>query len=95
MDVIRQIAAVGAVLALLATALWWLRRYGFAVASPARKPAGRRLQRLERLPLDARHTLHLVRLGETTLLLASSPSGCALVQSMPCRDAGGSREVVR
>ena len=95
MDVIRQLAAVGAVLALLSATLWWLRRRGIASPLTVRKPAGRRLERLERLPLGPHHTLHLVRLGGTALLLASSPAGCALVRSMPCRQVDESREDAR
>ena len=77
MDLVRQTAAVGAVLALLAATLAWLRRRGLAL--PARKTAGRRLECLERLSLGPQHTLHLVRVGGTELLLASTPAGCSLV----------------
>ena len=85
MDVIWQMAAVAGVLTMLAATLWWLRRRGFAGVLPARR-AGRKLECLERLPLGPQHTLHLVRLGGTALLVASSPGGCALVQSFPCSE---------
>ena len=69
-------------------AFWacWARR--LVAAAPARwgGSGGRRAapsERLERLPLGPQHTLHLVRLGETVLLVASSPGGCALVESIP------------
>ena len=54
------------------------------------KSAGRRMECLERLPLGPQHTLHLVRVGQTELLLALSPSGCALVESFarPTAEAG-------
>jgi flagellar biosynthetic protein FliO len=84
MDTIEQMAAVGSVLALLLGALWFLRRRGFAGMVPHRKPKGRRLECLERLPLGPQHTLHLVRLDDTALLLASSPGGCALLQGSSC-----------
>jgi len=83
MDFVRQMAAAGAVLGLLAATLWWLRRKGIAGLMPARKTAGRRLESLERLALGPQHTLHLVRLGDTALLLASSPAGCTLLESLP------------
>jgi len=93
MDFVRQMAAAGAVLALLAATLWWLRRKGLAGILPARKTAGRRLECLERLALGPQHTLHLVRLGETALLLASTPAGCTLVERVPriedSRETGG------
>jgi flagellar biosynthetic protein FliO len=82
-------AAVAAVLGLLAGTLWWLRRRGIGSLLPVRRPAGRRMECLERLPLGPQHTLHLVRLGETALLVSSSPSGCALVQSFSRRELDG------
>jgi flagellar biosynthetic protein FliO len=95
MDWIGQMAAVAGVLALLTGTLWWLRRRGIAGVLPARRQAGRRLECLERLPLGPQHTLHLVRLGETVLLVASSPGGCALVQSLPSREVESRREAAR
>jgi flagellar biosynthetic protein FliO len=81
MEGIQQAATVAAVLALLGATLWWLRRRGFATLAMGRKPGGRRLECLERLPLGPQQTLLLVRVGPTALLLASSPTGCALVAS--------------
>jgi len=77
-----QMAAIAGVLALLGLTLWFLRRRGIAGVLPAKR-AGRRLECLERLPLGPHHTLHLVRIGETAVLVASSPGGCSLVQSLP------------
>ena len=79
-------AAIGVVLAMLAATLWWLGRKGIALRLPARRPALRRLECLERLPLAPQHTLHLVRMGDTALLLASTPAGCSVVRSVPCRE---------
>jgi flagellar biogenesis protein FliO len=83
MEPIGQMTAVAGVLALLGAALWWLRRSGFANVRAIRQPRGRRLERLERLALSPQHTLHLVRLGNTTLLVAASPTGCSLIRSLP------------
>jgi flagellar biogenesis protein FliO len=86
MELIGQMTAVAGVLALLMAALWWLRRRGLA-QSAILLPRGRRrdrLERLERLALSPQHTLHLVRLGDTTLLVAASPAGCCLLRSLPC-----------
>jgi flagellar biogenesis protein FliO len=49
------------------------------------------MESLERLPLGPQHTLHLVRVGETELLLALSPSGCSLVESFARRAAEAGR----
>jgi flagellar biogenesis protein FliO len=81
MDVLQQITAVVAVLALLGGSLWLLRRRGLANWAVGRRSGSRRMEYLERLPLSPQHTLHLVRLGDRDLLLAASPSGCALVES--------------
>lgn len=94
MEVIQQIAAVAAVLTLLAATLWWLRRRGFAVTSFASGRATRRMQCVERLALGQQHTLHLVRLGDRELLLASSPAGCSLVENRPLSEIEGPREAV-
>ena len=91
MEVIQQMAAVAVVLLLLGATLWALRRRGFAGVALGKKPAGRRMESLERLPLGPQHTLHLVRVGETELLLALSPSGCSLVESFTRRIAEAGR----
>jgi flagellar biosynthetic protein FliO len=95
MEFVQQLAAVGAVLTLLAITLWWLRRRGFAAMLPLKRTTGRRLECLERLSLGPQHTLHLVRVGDTALLLASTPAGCALVQTLPCHNVEGPAEPVR
>jgi len=92
MEVIQQMAAVAGVLTLLLATLWWLRRRGFAVGALGKKSGGRRMECLERLHLGPQQTLHLVRLGDTALLLASSPAGCSLVTSMAYREIAGSPE---
>jgi flagellar biogenesis protein FliO len=79
----RQIAAVVGVLTLLVLTLWFLRKGGIAGVLPVKHKPARRLECLERLTLGPHHTLHLVRMGETSLLVASSPGGCSLVQSFP------------
>jgi flagellar biosynthetic protein FliO len=90
MEAIQQMTAVAVVLLLLGATLWVLRRRGFAGVAPGKKSGGRRMECLQRLPLGPQHTLHLVRVGETELLLALSPSGCALVESFarPTVEAG-------
>jgi flagellar biosynthetic protein FliO len=87
MDLVGEMAAPAAVLALLGIAWWSLRRHGRA--APAR---GGRLERLDRLALGPQHTLHLVRVGDRVLLLASSPGGCALLESLSLGDSGRKAE---
>ena len=92
MEFLGQMASAGAVLLLLGAVLWWLRRRNFVVA--AGRPR-RQLECLERLPLGPQHTLHLVRLGDTALLLASTPAGCTLVRSIAQGEMNGGEEAGR
>jgi flagellar biosynthetic protein FliO len=90
MDLGQQYTGVALVLCLLGTALWWLRRRGYA-GGAGRKAA--RLESLERLPLGPQHTLHLVRIGRTVALVSCSPGGCALLHTLPGEESqdGGAR----
>ena len=78
-----QMLAVALVAALLGGTLLWLRRKGFGGTAGKllgiRRP--RRLEMLDRLSLTPQHSLHLVRLGNRTLLLGRSPSGLALLDT--------------
>jgi flagellar biosynthetic protein FliO len=87
MEAIQQMAAVGGVLLLLGGTLWTLRRRGIIGMNPGHRSVGRRMECLERLPLGPQHTLHLIRVGETELLVAQSPSGCSLVENLARRVA--------
>ena len=83
------------VLALLAGALWFLRRRGFAVAAVGRRGGMRRLESIERVALGPQQTLHLLRLGDRALLVAASPAGCALLQEIAWKDLAAPAEVLR
>jgi flagellar biogenesis protein FliO len=95
MDLMRQLGAVALTLGVLTAALWWLRRRGLLGAALPKKSNGRRLQRIERLPLGPHHALDLVRLGERALLVASHPSGCSLIESCSWREMENAREIPR
>jgi flagellar biogenesis protein FliO len=86
MELIAQLAAVGAVLAALAAFSWWMRRRGFAATALGHPRRERRLQSMERLPLGPHHTLHLVKLGPRALVVASSAAGCTLLESTDWRE---------
>lgn len=76
-----QMMAVGFVLLLALAAVWALYRAG-RIARPAwslgRSRAARRLTVVERAPLTPQHALHLVRLGEEELLVATFPGGLVI-----------------
>jgi flagellar biogenesis protein FliO len=84
----QQIVAVMAVLGLLLLVLTLLRRKGFARFPIGRGGAApRRLELLERAPLTAQHSVHLIRLADRLLLVGVSPSGCQLLESFQDRPA--------
>ena len=91
MEAIQPAIAVLFVLGLLGGTLYWLRKKGAATFAGKGfgRPSNRRMQAIERLPLTAQHSLHLVSVGGRTLLIAVSPGGCSLLDN----DLGGdSRE---
>jgi hypothetical protein len=83
MEILQQLTVVAGVLLLLLGTLWWLKSRGYAASMLPGRMASRRMERLERLPLDPQHALHLIRWGEIDLLVASSPAGCSLVCQRP------------
>jgi flagellar biogenesis protein FliO len=66
-----------------------------ATLAIGRKRSRRKLELVERLPLSPQHSLHLVRLGETMLLVAASPGGCRLIERRPAAAGAGREEAVR
>ncbi len=85
---LQQILAVFLVLGLLGAALWLLRSRGFArFTGPVRRKSDRHLEAIARLPLTAQHSVHLVRVADHAILLALSPSGCTLVETVPWSQA--------
>ena len=84
MELIEQLTAAAAVLALLAGTLWWLRRGGFArLRTGGQRQAARgQLEQLARLPLTPQHSLHLVRLADRALLVGRSPAGLTVLESV-------------
>jgi len=83
MEIASQALAVLSVLGLLVGTLWFLRGRGLARFAPVSLRRRGRLASIERLPLSPQHSLHLVRFGEKAILLAVSPSGCTLVETLP------------
>ncbi len=81
MEMIDPMPAVVAVVVVLATALWWLRKKGLGRwLRPALCRKTRRLESMERLALSPHHLLHLVRVDDRTVLITQSPSGLALFE---------------
>ena len=82
MEYLQQMLAVLAVFGILGAALWWLRKRGLArfAIGGERKKVGV-LTHVDRLPLSPTHTLHLVRMADRGILVASWPGGCQAIES--------------
>jgi flagellar biogenesis protein FliO len=83
MQLTEQIGMVLLVFGLLGALLWFSKRRGLASfgAGARRGGRGRRLEVLERIPLTAQHALHLVRVSDRTVLIATAPSSCTLLDT--------------
>jgi len=81
MDVILQFAKVALVLVLLSGALWWLRRSG--LAQWRRTRPGQMMEVIESRTLGPGHTLHLVRVADRAMALATHGAGCTLLEARP------------
>ena len=81
MDAVRQLTAIGLTLLLLSGLLWWLRRKGFAQWRNSRP--GRLMEVIESRTLAPGHTLHLVRVADRVLALATHSGGCTLLEARP------------
>jgi flagellar biogenesis protein FliO len=87
----QQLIAVLVVMGLLLRSVQWLRRRGLAHLRRGMRlrRSPRRLEAIERLPLTAQHSLHLVRMDGRSLLIGVSPTGCALLESWKNEPAAG------
>jgi flagellar biogenesis protein FliO len=92
MESIQQSLSVLVVLALLGGTLWWLRTKGLAVfAVKASGGRAKAMKVIERVTLTPQHSLHLVRVAEKTMLIATSPGGCSILEGIS-ESAGGRME---
>jgi len=76
----RQFGGIALTLVLLAVALWWLRRRGLTQWRAGRAT---HLEVLESKGLGPGHTLHLVRVADRVLALATHAAGCTLLEARP------------
>src|SRR5206468_2910448 len=84
LDMLREFAAVAFTLALLAGALWWLRRRG--LARWRRGGPERLMEIVESRALAPGHSLHLVRIADRVIALATHGTGCTVLEARPWTD---------
>jgi flagellar biogenesis protein FliO len=75
MELWRESAALVTVFGLLGAALWALRRRTGGLGAGVSKS----LTAVERIALTPQHTLHLIRISQRELLVATHPHGCTLL----------------
>jgi flagellar biogenesis protein FliO len=99
MQLTEQIGMVLLVFALLGGLLWFAKRRGLASfpIGPRRGGNSRRLEVLERVRLSPQHALHLVRVAERTVLIATAPTSCTLLDAGVPLDSSSSlqRDLLR
>ena len=80
MESMRQFSFILIVLSALAASIAILRRRGAGIRAPLFTKRVRRLEVLERLALSQSSSLLLVRLDGREMLVASSNSGCSILE---------------
>jgi hypothetical protein len=96
MEYLQQMLAVLAVFGALGGSLWWLRNRGLArFAVGGDKKAAGVLAHVERLPLSPTHTLHLVKMADRGILIASWPGGCQAIESSAWNQLAQSKEAAK
>jgi flagellar biosynthetic protein FliO len=84
LETFSQSIAAFLVLLLLIAFLWAMRRRGLAsfnLALTKNLAKQRAMQVVERLPLTAHHSLHLVRIEDRVILIGVSPSSCTQIEA--------------
>ncbi|RZT53375.1 flagellar biosynthesis protein FliO [Sphingomonas sp. BK036] len=87
LSLLRTIGGLGAVLGILAGALWLVRRYDLRLPGRAIGARERRLELIETLPVDARRMIALVRRDGREHLVLLSPEGHLVLETALVRDA--------
>jgi flagellar biogenesis protein FliO len=81
----QSFGAVVLVMALLGGVLFLLKKRGVGSFSMPRmsgmSKAPRQMEVVERVTLGPHHALHLVRVGERRMLVATAPSSCQVIES--------------
>jgi flagellar biogenesis protein FliO len=89
-DMYRQFFGVMLVLGVLIAVVYLLKQRGIARFTGLRVLGGgaeRIVKVVERVPLTAQHTVHLVQIGQRRVLISSSPGSCQLITEISERDA--------
>lgn len=83
METLRQSLALVFVFALLWMAVWFLRKKGWTAVRRTKRGPGL-LESRARLALSARHTVHLVQVGDRNMILVLHPDGVTFLGDVVC-----------
>jgi flagellar biogenesis protein FliO len=86
LSLLRMLGGLGVVLGLLAGALWLVRRYDLKLPGRVAGGATRRLELIEKLPIDSRRSIALIRRDGREHLILLAPEGSLVVESAILRD---------
>lgn len=86
LTLLRTLGGLGIVLGLLATALWLVRRYDIKLPGRVAGSSRRRLELVERLPIDARRSVALIRRDGREHMILLAPEGTLVVEASIVRD---------
>ena len=81
LSLLRTLGALGVVLGLLAGALWAIRRWDIKLPGRVAAGTGRRVELVERLPLDARRSVALIRRDGREHLILLGPEGGVILEA--------------
>ena len=86
-SILRTLGGLGTVLGILSGALWLVRRYDIRLPGRTGMLRVSRLELVERLPLDARRSVALLRRDGREHLILIAPEGHLILESGVIRDA--------
>lgn len=85
LSLMRTLGGLGMVLGLLAGALWVVRRYNIQLPGRIGSGGGRRLELVERLTVDTKRSVALIRRDGCEHLIFIDPTGAVIVETgIPC-----------
>lgn len=81
LSTLRTLGALGLVLGMLWGALWMVRRYDLNLPGRVAMPGRRRVEMVERLPVDGRRSVALIRRDGVEHLILIGPEGAAVIET--------------
>ena len=81
LSLLRTLGGLGMVLGMLAGALWVVRRYDIKLPGRVSANARRRVEMVERLALDAKRSVALIRRDDAEHLILIAPDGHVVIET--------------